>query len=82
MPPHRLQEIHALIEDIRQRLDKLEAEAEKMIPEKEWYSRKEFAERVGIKPKTVSNYLANRRYGEKQRKKNGRWQIHRSALDD
>jgi predicted transcriptional regulator len=75
------QQVCTLIDDMRYRLDELESAAKGMIPEKTWYNRAEFAKKTGLTRRTVSNYLQRRRFGDKQRKKNGHWQIHKSALN-
>jgi hypothetical protein len=74
------QKVRTLISDIRYRLDELEEATHHIVPEKEWYTRSEFAKKQNIQPKTISNYLSSGRYGKNQRKIGGRWMIHKSQL--
>jgi hypothetical protein len=60
----------------------LEEAASKAIPQKEWYTRSEFAEKEDLSPKTVSNYLSEGRFGKNQKKIRGHWKIHQSELNN
>ncbi|MFH5833768.1 helix-turn-helix domain-containing protein [Halalkalibaculum sp. DA384] len=70
-----------MIQQIRANCDHLEQIVNRIQPEKEWLTTKEFAEKAGLAPKTVSNYVSRGDYRRARKNGKGQWEIHKSELN-
>ena len=75
--------LNSRLDEMNSRIDLIVAKLEAQPLTKDWYSTAEFASAVGIKTDTVTqNYINKNRIPSNQTKKeNGRWFIHRDAME-
>lgn len=55
--------------------------ATKAVPQSQWLTTQEFAEKTGLKPKTVSNYAGKGRFKHLRKAENGHYLIHITELE-
>ena len=66
---------------IREECKRLEEKIDRLVPETEWLTSKQFADMTTLSVKTVPNYCQQKRIVKCRKTETGRWQIHKSELE-
>lgn len=75
------EELLESIASIEAELVRFRGIVEKIVPEKEWYSTREFAIKKGLKHKTICNYVGRGKYDRTRKNPAGHTEIHKSELE-
>ncbi|WP_020402218.1 helix-turn-helix domain-containing protein [Gracilimonas tropica] len=76
------QELIVRLKLIKKQCDEIIDMVQFVVPDKEWYTTKEAAKIVGIKPKTASSYCSMGIWKKVKKDKRGRYLIHASFLEE